>query len=208
MIARYHARFVETRAGAVPVAEVQKYYDENRDQYSRPAYVHAELLFVSAAEGSPERAAKASEARRLLTELKADAAVHPDALGRLARGRSDDADTKPLGGDLGFRSRGELATLYGKEVAEAAFILAPGQLTPAAVEAPAGFYLLRVVERQEAQVRKLDDVRPQIVAVLADQQRDAEYEALVKKIQEEAQVRVSDAELEKVSVEAAPRAGP
>ena len=201
MIERYHARYLATHPAAVSEPEIQKYYDDNKDQYSRPAFVHLELVFLASGLGAPDRDAKGREAEKLLKALQAGAKTQPGALANLAKERSDDAATRHLGGDLGSRTRQELAAVYGKELAEAAFTVEAGQFVPSPVETPDGFYLLRVVERQEAQLRKLDDVRARIVSVLADERGDTEYEAHVKKILDEAQVRLNEAELEKVAAD-------
>lgn len=207
MIARAHQRFLASRTGAdVPEADIQRYYAEHADEFSRAGRVHAEVVLVAAAEGSSERAARLAQAKKLLARVLAEEPRHPGALAAVARERSDDAATRPLGGDLGLRTREELAA-YGKELAEAAFTLAVNQTSPAVVETSRGFYLLRVTERQEEQTRTLAEVRGRIAARLADERKEADYDAWVKKVVQEAKVSVNLPELEKVAPPPLPPAG-
>jgi peptidyl-prolyl cis-trans isomerase C len=208
LVARHYQRFLQQQAGAerVPQADIRKYYDEHRDDFSRPERVHAALVFLAAEEGSSDRAAKEGQAKKLLARILAGEPKNPDAFSVAARESSDDPTTKPLGGDLGFRTREELV-VYGKELAEAAFKLGVNQTSPSVIETPRGLYLLRVMERQAGETRGLDDVKAQIAARLASQRADDAYEQLLRSLRDGAKIRINDSELEKVTTAGLPGAG-
>ena len=193
MAARYRDRFLAANRAAKTVtdAEVRQYYEQHRDDFSRPARVRVELVFLDAAEGSSTRAGKAAQARTLLDRVLAAERTNPDALAQAARENSDDPVTRPLGGDLGFKTSEELE-IYGKQVADAAFALGAGRTWGSVIETPRGFYLVRAAERLEAQTRSLDEVQGQIAARLTTQRGEDEFEDLVKKLRDAAGVRISD----------------
>ena len=206
MVSKYYQRFFQDKDAAanVPDAEVQKYYDEHKDEFHRPARIHAAHVFLKAEAGSPERARKAAEAKKLLAQVLADEKKNPAAFATAARTASDDAASKPLGGDLALKTRDELEKAYGKEVAEATFRTGDNQTYTSVVETPKGFHLVRVIGRQPELNRTLEEVKPQIAAKLNAQRKTKEFDEFVKKLRDDAKIQVNDAELEKVVVAAAP----
>jgi peptidyl-prolyl cis-trans isomerase C len=208
MVSKYYQRFFTSNAGAeIPDAEVQKYYDEHPNEFHRPERIHAQHVFLQAAQGSPGRAKKLAEAKKLLAKLLVDEKKNPGAFSALARQSSDDQATKNLGGDLGFRTREDLEKVQGKEVAEALFRLKDGETSPVVLQTPQGFHLLRVAGRQPEQSRTLDQAKAQITARLRSQRKAKQFDELVKKLRDDAHVVIDDAALEKVTVSGGP-AGP
>ncbi len=206
MVSKYYQRFFQDPSGArnVPEGDVQKYYDEHKDEFHRPARVHAAHIFFKAEAGSPERTKKAAAARKFLAKVLGDEKKNPTAFSVAARESSEDATTKSLGGDLGLRSQDELEKGYGKELAEAAFELGDNQTSPTVIETQQGFHLLRVLGRQAEVNRGLDEVKTQIAAKLNSQRKSKEFDDFVKKLREDAKITVNDAELEKIAVSGPP----
>ena len=205
LIARYRKKLLQQGAGAasVPEAEARKFYDEHHDDFARPLQLHAALILVSTEADQAARGAKAGEARRLLDGILAAEPTNPSAFADAARRRSDDAETKPLGGDLGFRTREELDR-FGKEVTEEALKLEPNQTSRQVVETPRGFFLVRLLDRQPEQVRRFDDARPQIAARLAEQRKDADFEARLRRLRDAASVTVDEAALDRIEIPLVP----
>ena len=211
MVSKYYQRFFQQddKSGkSVPEADVQKYYDEHKDEFHRPGRIHAAHIFFKAEVGAPERAKKAAEAKKTLAKVLADEKKNVGAFTVEARTSSDDATTKSLGGDLALKTRDELAKAYGEPLAEAAFKLPDNQTSPAVIETPHGFHLLRVLGRQPEVNRSLEEVKGQIAAKLSSQRKTKEFDEFVKKLRDDANVKVNDAELEKVAVAAGPGAHP
>ena len=185
-------------------AEVQKFYDEHKDDFVKPARVRVAGVLVGATD--KDRALKGAQAKKLVAQLKAAEKKDPQALQSLARASSDDVATKASGGDLGFRSQDEFEKQFGPAFAADAFATKDGE--DVVVETAQGFWLIRVTGRQEGITRTVDQVKPQIQSRLQREKRTKEFDEYVKKLREEAKVVVNEAELEKVAVSAAPAGGP
>ncbi len=188
MAARYHERYLERHRATQPasLADVERYFEEHRDDFSRPARVRAQVLLLTAKDGV------ADEARALLARILVDERESPEAFARAAKARSDDPVTRPLGGELGLLTYDELAA-WGTSVADAAFGLEPGRTSAAVIASPRGLVLMRVIERLDGQTRPLDDVREQIAARLTAERADEDFERHVAKLREAAELRVADA---------------
>lgn len=206
MVSKYYQRFFQDQGAvkSVPEADVQKYYDEHKDEFHRPGRVHLAQVFLKAEQGTPERAKKAAEARKLLARILVEEKKNPSALSLVARESSEDDATKMVGGDLALKTEAELTQTYGKSFAEAALKLKDNETSPVVLESPHGLHLVRALGRQPELNRTLDEVKPQIAARLSSQKKTKEFDEFVKKLREDAHIQVNDKELEKVAVAAAP----
>ena len=202
-------RFSEGDAAKeIPDAEAQKYYDEHRAEFQRAATVRLDGILVAATD--KDRAQKSAQAKKVLAQLKAGEKKNPAgalaALQTAAREQSDDAASKPLGGDLGFKTKEELAKLHGAPFADAAFQLKADDTT--ILDSPQGYWVVRVIGRQEEVNRPFDQVKAQIQARLFREKRSKDFDEYVKKLRDDAHVKVDDAELDKVVVSTAAPGGP
>jgi len=196
-------KFGDGDAKDIPDADIQKFYDEHKDDFVKPARVRTTAVLVAATD--KDRAQKGAQAKKLLAQLKVAGKKDPQALTNLARSSSDDAATKGNGGDLGFRSQEEYSKQFGAPLAVAAFSGKEGE--DVIVETTQGFWIVRVTGRQEGITRTVDQVKPQIQQRLGRERRTKEFDEYVKKLREEAKITVNDAELEKIVVSSAPPAG-
>jgi peptidyl-prolyl cis-trans isomerase C len=210
MVSRYYQRFFQEQQGAaaVPDEEVKKYYDEHQAEFHRPARLHAAHVFFKAEAAAPDRAKKKAEAKKLLAKVLADEKKNPGAFSVAARESSEDAATKPAGGDLGFKTEEELGKAYGAEVASAVVKLKDNETSAVVLETPKGFHLLRLFGRQPEMNRTLEDAKPQIAARLNSQRKSKEFDDLVKKLRDDAKIQINEAELAKVTVSAPPAGAP
>ena len=190
-------------AGKVPEADQKAFYAQHQDDFVRPLRLRTYLILIQAPAAGPERARKLAAARAVLARLHADEKKNPMAFVAVAREKSDDAATKPFGGDLNFKSHDELEKAWGKAAADAAFALKDGE-TSGVVETPRGFAFLKVQGRQEAVDRPFDTVKAQIAQRIYRERLTKEFDEYVKKLRDDAAVKVDDAELEKVAVAGAP----
>jgi len=202
MVSKYYQRFFQDKDGAQKVSdqEVQQYYDEHKDEFHRPAKIHAAHIFIAAEAGSPERAKKAAEAKKLLARMLAEQPKNPGAFAAAARESSEDAATKQAGGDLGFKTQDELEKAFDPGFAAAVAKAGDNEILPAVLESPKGFHLVRVLGRQPELNRSLDEAKAQIASRLASQKKTKEFDEFMKKLRDDAKIKVNDAELEKVAV--------
>jgi peptidyl-prolyl cis-trans isomerase C len=184
--------------------DARKFYDEHKEEFVKPERVRVQLVWLDAPAGSPQRAARTADARRLLARVKAEEPRNPLAFSNVAREASQDTPTRASGGDAGYRTQDELASQYSRELAAAAFALKdPGQ-TSNLVETPKGLALLKLTARQAAINRSFDEVKDQLVARASREKRNRDFEEYVKGIRSKASITVNDAELEKIVVAASP----
>jgi peptidyl-prolyl cis-trans isomerase C len=191
--------------GDVPDADIQKYFDEHRDEFNRPRRVRVAAVIWNAPQGSPDRAKKLALAQKALAKLKVEEKKNTLAFAQIVAEYSEDAATKPLQGDLQFKSQEELAKAYSKEVAEAAFKLKAGESSPV-VQAPQGIYLLKYTGEQPELVRTLDQAKAQIANRLHREKKTKEFDEWLKGLRERAEVKTNDKALEAIEVAAAPAA--
>lgn len=118
--------------------------------------------FVSANGGKEYRARhilveKEEEAKALIAELKKGGKFE-----ELAKKASKDPGSGANGGDLDWAN----AASYVPEFSNAMVKLDKGQMTDAPVKSQFGFHIIRVDDVREAQLPKLDEVKPQITQQL------------------------------------------
>jgi peptidyl-prolyl cis-trans isomerase D len=161
---------------AVPPGDIQRYYNDNIAQYQTPEQVRASHILLKT-DGKDEATVK-KRAEALLAQVKGGA-----DFAALAKKESEDDGSKASGGDLGLFGRGRMVP----EFETAAFAMQPGQ-TSDLVRSQFGFHIIRVIEKQPAQTRPLDEVRGQIQELLAQQQADLQ----VSQRAEQLQARIKD----------------
>ena len=159
----------------VPANDVQRYYNDNINQFQTPEQVHAAHILLKT-DGKDEAAVR-KRAEALLAQVKSGANFT-----ELAKKESEDEGSKASGGDLGLFGRGRMVP----EFETAAFAMQPGQ-TSDLVKSQFGFHIIRLIEKKAGATRPLDEVRPQIQEQLgqqiADQQvgdRARQLEARIK----------------------------
>jgi peptidyl-prolyl cis-trans isomerase C len=191
----------------VPDADIQKYFDDHKDEYNRPRRVRVAAVVWNAPQGSPDRAKKVAAAQKALAKLKAEEKKNTLAFAQIVAEFSEDTATKAAQGDLQFKSYDELAKAYSKDVADAAFKLKTGETSPV-VQAPNGVFLLKYTGEQPEMIRTLDQVKPQISAKLHRERKTKEFDEWLKKLRDSAEVKTDDKALEAVEVAAAAPAMP
>lgn len=196
-----------TGASEVPEADLQKYFEEHKADYYRPKKVRVAAVVWNAPAGSPERAAKLATAKKALAKLKAEEKKNTLAFSQIVTEFSEDPASKPLSGDLNFKSREELEKGYSSELAQAAFSLKPGE-TSGVIEAPNALYLAKVTGQQEEMNRTFEQVKTQIANKLYREKKTKDFDEWLKRLKSEAQVSVDDKALESVEISAGAPVGP
>ena len=136
------------------------------------ADIKAEYDKFSAANGGKEFRArhilveKEDEALDLITQIKKGGSFE-----ELAKKASKDPGSGANGGDLDWAAAGS----YVPEFSAAMSKLDKGQMTEAPVKTQFGFHIIRVDDVRDAQLPKLEEVKPQITQQL-QQQKIAKYQ--------------------------------
>jgi hypothetical protein len=143
-------------------SEIRSYYEAHLDQFSSPERVRAALILrkTSPLAGAAGRESLATELAAVREQALQQAGSLP-GFGDLAR-HSDHRVSRSGGGDLGWMTRDAAARVWPEPVVGALFSLRQrGEVSPV-ISTPEGFFLLKLVERQDAQPLPLEEVRDRI----------------------------------------------
>lgn len=146
--------------------EIKVYYEENIDKFSTPEQVRARYISIKIDAEMDETAKQGArkKAEEILTRVR-----NGGDFAALAKEYSDDQASRNRGGYLGWFGRGSMLP----EFEAAAFALQSGE-TSEVVESSRGFYLIKVEERKEGEVKPLEDVRQMIEGpLLVEKKREA-----------------------------------
>ncbi|MEA3395393.1 MAG: peptidylprolyl isomerase [Pseudomonadota bacterium] len=103
---------------------------------------------------------KEDQAKAIIASLKKGAKFE-----EIAKKQSKDPGSGANGGDLDWASAGS----YVKEFSDAMVKLAKGKITETPVKSQFGYHVIRLDDVREAQLPKLEDVKPQIAQQLGQQ---------------------------------------
>ena len=139
---------------------LRSYYNAHIDQYKVENRVHAEhILFKTIGKTDAEIAEIRQKAADVLKKAKSGANFED-----LAKKYSEDDATKPKGGDLGWIVEGQTVP----EFQQTAFNLPKGSISDL-VKTQYGFHIIKVLDRETAHTKTLEEVRSEIQpVVLAD----------------------------------------
>ncbi len=179
--------------------EILSYYQGHSDEFTRPATVHLQQIFIPAdglvlkdakAEGTPvaTEAAGAPSARAQAAEVVTRARAGED-FGDLTKAYSGGAGT----GDLGVVNLKEISPAIQKAVGS----LQVGEISEP-VSSPDGFRVFKLLARTEAAVAPLEEVRNKIRNRLMDAKGNDAYEKYVADLRKNAiiDIRVREVPLQ------------
>ncbi|MGA8367774.1 MAG: peptidyl-prolyl cis-trans isomerase [Candidatus Acidiferrales bacterium] len=150
--------------------ELQAYYNQNIDQFKVENRVHVEhILLKTIGKTDAEIAEIRLKAEDVLKQAKRPGANFED----LAKKYSEDDTSKPKGGDLGWIVEGQTVP----EFQQAAFSLPKGAISDL-VKTVYGFDIIKVLDRETAHTKSLDEVRDSILPNLVNQKVNQEVDDL------------------------------
>jgi len=174
----------------VPDADVEKYYKEHATDYVRPETVRASQILIK------ERA----RALKILAEVKAVQKADLKAFRDLVTTYSEDADSKPRGGDLTQFDRS--TTQHPQAVVTAAFALKePGDVSDL-VATDKGFAILKLTDRRPALSRSIEDAKPEIQNRLLEDLRAKKKKEFVDEARKTLKVEIFEEQLAKLDLTA------
>jgi peptidyl-prolyl cis-trans isomerase D len=130
--------------------DVQRYYDDNAQQYSTPEQVRASHILLKT-EGKND-----ADVKKLADDLAAKAKGGAD-FAALAKQYSEDESNNTKGGDLDLFGRGQMVP----EFDNVAFALEPGQVSDP-FKTSFGYHVVKLMEKRAATSRPLAEVQAQI----------------------------------------------
>lgn len=168
----------------VPMADVEKYYNEHKSEFVRQEMVQLREILISTGDGSPDKVAAAEKkAKNIVDRLRKGDAKFPD----LARQYSD-APTATNDGELGAFKRGDLA----KDIEDIVFKPdSKGKVTDP-IRRPAGFEIYKVDEHYAAGQASLEEVRGDIMNKLMEPVVRPKLRAYLTQLRENAFLQIKE----------------
>jgi parvulin-like peptidyl-prolyl isomerase len=157
-------------------------YTVNKQQFEIPEQVRTSHILIKPAATDADRAKAREEAQRLLKRAKAG-----DDFAELAKEYSDDPLTAAKGGDRGFAPKG----IWAEPFDEVAFQLKTGQLSNL-VETPAGYHIIKITDRIEADVISFEEAKQGIIEQLTESKRQRLVTKYLNSLKDKAEVVYHD----------------
>jgi hypothetical protein len=180
------------RAEEVTEAEVEKRYRERAAEFEVPEQVRVSQIVV-ADQGRARKVVGLARAAR-----KAQPAEDQRAFRELVMKHSEDAATRVRGGEVGTLTRQSAGQPLA--VLDAALALKAAGEVSDAVHGPAGFHILKLMERTPASIRPLSEVRSRVVQELVGERRSRKMEELVASLRARVVTELYREELAKVRI--------
>lgn len=163
--------------------EVVAFYNSNPDIFVQDEQVRARHILFTVDEGA---GLDADQRARQRAEQALARALAGEDFAELARELSD-GPSAPNGGDLGFFSRATMAP----PVAEAAFALAPGEISDV-VKSSYGYHVIKLEERRPSGPIPFDEARDQARIILTNQKTAETVATLLKTLYDNADIDLLD----------------
>ena len=168
-------------SNSIDRGQVQKYYDEHKEEFTLPETVRIREILVSTT-GKPESDWPALEKKA--DQLRERVLKNGEDFGDLAKHFSD-GSTKSQGGELGSFERGKLDPKIEVEV----FKLNKNEMTPV-IHQTNGFMILQVEQRYEAGVQPLDKIETEVSNHIASSQMPAKLRVYLGQLRKDSFVEV------------------
>ncbi len=188
MVQQLLKKELDEGSGGVTDSQVTAWYQAHTSDYVKPAMTRLSHISFK----KEDRA----HAEEILAKAQALDRLDAAGFGKLAREQSQDERTRELDGDLRFLSDEELANQYGPELAAAAgALLHVGDLAPALVETPKALHVVKLQGRQLALNLSVEQARPSIQQVLANESKQERFRSLMERLKKDAHLELNDASL-------------
>lgn len=167
---------------SVPRSEVQKYYEEHKNEFIRDEQVFLREILVST-EGKPPEEVAAAEKKAQALVVRARKG---EKFGELARDNSDALTSKNYG-EMGTFQKGQLI----KQIEDVVFQAKKGYVTDV-IRVPNGFVILKVEERYEKGLAPLEAVENEIMDRLYMPKMQPRLREFLTKLREDAFLEIRD----------------
>jgi peptidyl-prolyl cis-trans isomerase SurA len=160
--------------------DVQKYYDEHKQEFVRPESVALADIFLNTDGKTPEEAAVIQKkATDILARLK-----RGEDFAELAK-RNSEGPTAKSGGDLGAFERGQLS----KQIEDTVFAMKKGQVSDV-IQTKTGFEIIKVLDHYEAGQQPLEKVENEIMNHIYAEKMSTLFRGYLAELREQSYVIV------------------
>ena len=164
-------------------SEVQKYYEENKDQFKvTEQYQVRHILISSVADEQGNVKHSEAEAEKLAVQTLAQLKSGND-FATLAKERSEDPGSKDSGGQYTFK-KGDAVPEFEK----AALALKPGEYTKEPVKTQFGYHIIKLEKIIPAETQSFAEVKDQIIQNLDQQAKQNKFTAYMEDLKKKAKI--------------------
>ncbi|MGZ5441389.1 MAG: peptidyl-prolyl cis-trans isomerase [Thermoanaerobaculia bacterium] len=161
------ADYAKLRGEVKPTeAELRKLYEQNKENYLRPASAHVLHILVKSEPGATPQADAAAKAKAegIVAQLRGGA-----DFAALARASSEDPSSSGNGGDMGWVDMGKTVEPFERAI----FSIPLNTISDPIRSQEYGYHIVKVVERRDQTVQPFEEARPALAARAAnDMSRD------------------------------------
>jgi len=164
-------------------ADAEAFYKKNPDAFHSPEQVRASHILVAVGkDAKPEEVAvKQKAAQDIAARVKKG-----EDFAKLAKELSEDPSAKQNSGDLDFFTQDKMVPEFSK----AAFAMKKDEISDP-VRSDFGFHVIKVTDRKDAETVTLEKAKPQLLAYLKQQKKQAEIQKVVEDIRAKADVKIN-----------------
>jgi parvulin-like peptidyl-prolyl isomerase len=181
-------------------AEAEDFYKKNPDEFKQPEQVRASHILVRVEkDAKPEVVTEKQKAAQAI----ADRVKKGEDFAKLAKELSEDPSAKQNSGDLDFFTKEQMVPEFSK----AAFSMKKDQISDP-VRSDFGFHVIKVTDHKDAETVTLEKAKPQLVAFLTRQKKQAEIQKVVADVRSKADVKINLPEAPAPAVAPAPAPAP
>jgi len=180
-------------------AEAEDFYKKHPEAFKTPEEVRASHILVKVdKDAKPE----VVEEKKKAAQAIADRVKKGEDFGKLATELSEDPSAKENKGDLDFFRKEAMVP----EFSNAAFAMKKGEISDP-VRSDFGFHVIKVTDRKDAETVTLEKAKPQLLAFLKNQKKQAAVEEVIKGVRDKAEVKINLPEPPAAAAAPAPAAG-
>jgi peptidyl-prolyl cis-trans isomerase SurA len=170
--------------------EIQKFYEEHKDQFAQTEQVKLNELLVSTEKMGPDGKTPIQPDDAALQAAEAKAKdlleqIHKGASFEDVAKKNSDGPTASQGGDIGYFQRGQLS----KDLEDKTFAMKVDEVSDP-VRTKQGFVLLKVTEHTPAGVATLKEAEPKIQDALYYQKLQPALRTYLTKLREDAYIEI------------------
>ena len=164
-------------------AEAEDFYKKNPDEFKSPEQVRASHILVRVEkDAKPEVVTEKEKAAQTI----ADRVKKGEDFAKLAKELSEDPSAKQNSGDLDFFTKEQMVPEFSK----AAFSMKKDEISNP-VRSDFGFHVIKVTDHKDAETVTLEKAKPQLIAFLSRQKKQAEIQKVVADIRAKADVKIN-----------------
>ena len=163
LLATYAAEKAVAQAAKVKDADIEKYYNDNIDQFKGGESVNASHILVDSEE----------KAIAIYNDIKDGKISFEDA----AKENSS-CPSKENGGSLGDFERGQMVPEFDKAV----FSMETGDITATPVKTQFGYHLIKLNSKNEATIAPLSEVKDAVRAMLEGENQRKAYDSKINQL--------------------------